>query len=193
MTEQQVEGQMSIFDLDIWSGKMSPEPLVATTEKTSSRSSKRPQKSRIKMPLYLDLRGGGLRAEPSWETGGALHGAFTMHSFGECPNEERESRLSQILEERPLPKYSLSAKACRGILRRAKARGKELPEILEAVLTKQSAFSNELDVTGGVKEYSSNTNEPEHSQHSTISPSCGCHEEKTFVIEGNGSSSIGGV
>ena len=150
MTEQQVEGQMSIFDLDIWSGKMSPEPLVATTETISSPSSKKPQKSRIKMPLYLDLRGGGgLQAVASWEEGGALRGAYMMLSFGECPKEERESRLSQILEEQPLQKYSLSAKACRGILRRAKARGKELPKVLEAVLMKQSAFSNEQDVTGG--------------------------------------------
>lgn len=49
------------------------------------------------------------------------------------------------------------------------------------------SFLERAGCDGGVKEYSSNTNGPEHSQHSTISPSCGCHEEKTFVIEGNGS------
>ena len=35
--------------------------------------------------------------------------------------------LSQILEVRPHPKYYLSKKACLGILRRAKERGKPLP------------------------------------------------------------------
>ena len=61
-----------------------------------------------------------------------------MHSFGECPSEERESRLSQILEETPPQKYCLSAKACAGILRRAERRGKELPEILKKALVRQS-------------------------------------------------------
>lgn len=74
-----------------------------------------------------------------------------MHSFGEKPcmlTEEcsfpalpsgvSESHLSQILEEFPLPKYSLSAKACIGILNRAERRGKKLPEILKKALEKQA-------------------------------------------------------
>lgn len=60
-----------------------------------------------------------------------------MRSFGEFPNEERESHLSQILEENPHPKYCLSAKACQGILNRANRRGKKLPEILEKALINQ--------------------------------------------------------
>ena len=70
---------------------------------------------------------------------GALLGEFTTHSFGECPREENASRLSQILEDSPLPKYSLSAKACQGILNRAERRGKELPAKLKAALEAQSA------------------------------------------------------
>ena len=66
-----------------------------------------------------------MKQDASWEMGGALLGEYTMHSFGECPNEERESRLSQILEEQPHPKYCLSAKACQGILNRAEKRGKD--------------------------------------------------------------------
>lgn len=57
-----------------------------------------------------------------------------------------ESRLSQILEVNPLPKYNLTAKACLGILRRAEQRGKDLPERLKAVLLMQSASG------GGVTE-----------------------------------------
>ena len=65
-------------------------------------------------------------------------GVYTMHSFGEYPSEERESLLSQILEDNPPRKYSLSARACQGILRRAKSRGKVLPPELEAALIAQS-------------------------------------------------------
>ena len=80
----------------------------------------------------------------SWEDG-ALLGEFTMHSFGEYPREENASRLSQILEVSPHPKYYLSAKACRGILNRASKRGKELPEILKTALENQiNASSEEL-------------------------------------------------
>ena len=71
--------------------------------------------------------------------GGALLGEYTMHSFGEYPNEENVSLLSQILEEEVPPKYSLSAKACQGILNRANKRGKKLPEILQKALEQQIA------------------------------------------------------
>lgn len=47
------------------------------------------------------------------------------------------SRLSDVLEQNPDERYSLSEKACQGILRRAKARGKALPQILEAALERQ--------------------------------------------------------
>lgn len=45
----------------------------------------------------------------------------------EAPSEEIVSRLSDILEKNPDPKYNLSAKACQGILNRANRRGKTLP------------------------------------------------------------------
>ena len=134
-------------------------------------------------------RGGGLLLDVSWETGGLLLGVYTMHSFGECPNVERESRLSQILEDSPHPKYCLSAKACQGILRRAEKRGKELPPLLRETLLKQSAFKNELENQGGVKEFSYNTREQEPCLHSTINPSCLSIDEKmgqTYVGENIG-------
>jgi DNA (cytosine-5)-methyltransferase 1 len=61
---------------------------------------------------------------------------------GESPNAAVVSRLSQILEVTPQEKYSLSAKACQGILRRAERRGKDLPELLKTVLPgmKQQTF-----------------------------------------------------
>ena len=52
------------------------------------------------------------------------------------------TKLSDILEENPDPKYNLSAKACQGILNRANKRGKELLEILRKALENQVESSN---------------------------------------------------
>ena len=62
-----------------------------------------------------------------------------MRNTGECPSEENGSFLSQILTEQVPEKYYLSPKACLGILRRASARGKELPELLRKALERQAA------------------------------------------------------
>lgn len=98
--------------------------------------------------------GAGHQPDASWEMGGALLGEYTMRSFGEYPSEEKESRLSQILEAAPHPKYCLSEKACLGILRRAEKRGKKLPEMLEQALRKQAGLSvskSEPENQGGGK------------------------------------------
>jgi len=51
------------------------------------------------------------------------------------PSDDDVCSLSDILETGTVPqRYYLSAKACRGILRRAVKRGKELPAALEAAL-----------------------------------------------------------
>lgn len=73
-----------------------------------------------------------------WEDDGAWCGELTTRNTGECPNAVVVSRLSQILEETPHPKYNLTPKACQGILRRAERRGKDLPKLLKAVLIRQS-------------------------------------------------------
>lgn len=52
----------------------------------------------------------------------------------DAPTNPVKTRLSDILEHNVDPKYHLSEKACRGILRRAGARGKELPAILRNAL-----------------------------------------------------------
>ena len=137
-----IEGQMSLLDLGMQYTKMSLVPSAPTKEKTSESSSKKQRKSLTKMPLFLDLRReSGQRQDASWQMGGALLGEYSMHGFGESPKEGVESHLSQILEDNPHPKYSLSAKACQGILRRAERRGKELPPILKNALKQQSLES----------------------------------------------------
>lgn len=62
-------------------------------------------------------------------------GGFWTLNISECPNDGKESLLSQVLETDSIPKkYFLSSKACAGILRRAKARNKILPDSLKVAL-----------------------------------------------------------
>ena len=70
-------------------------------------------------------------------------GAFLMLNIGECPNVDAEASLSRILEPRQdvRAKYYLSPKACEGILRRARERGKELPPELKEALERQSSVA----------------------------------------------------
>ena len=147
---------MSMFGPDTWSGKMSPVPSAQIPGETSQRCLKKQSvfPSR-KPPLWMCLKKDGLQADASsmsWENG-ALPGEFSMRSFGESPSAAVESHLSQILEDSPHPRFSLSAKACRGIINRANKRGKKLPDILEAALKEQSHTHSkyEADVVGGGK------------------------------------------
>ena len=159
MTET-LEGQVGLFDLDTWSGRTSPEHSAAENQKAriSPPSSKKSSKSQNRAPLSMCV----YRTEDGQNPGvttlkmapGALLGEFTTHSFGESPREENASRLSQILEACPHPKYSLSARACEGILRRAERRGKELPPELKTALEQQSVSKNEPGSQGGAKESS---------------------------------------
>lgn len=73
-----------------------------------------------------------------WEDDGAWLGECMTRNTGESPNAAVVSRLSQILEVTPQEKYSLSAKACQGILRRAERRGKDLPQALKEALENQA-------------------------------------------------------
>lgn len=105
--------QVQWCDLDIWSGKMSPELSAATEEKTSQPSLKKRSKSlNRKPPLFLCLKRDGLQQDAclTWTEDGALLGEYTMHSFGECPREENVSRLSAILEEKPTPEVLFERK-----------------------------------------------------------------------------------
>ena len=133
--------QITIDALDIWSGRTFPERSVQTEARTSAPSSRKRSGSQNREPLFLDCRRdkNGLPRVAYWETGGALRGVYTTRSFGEYPSDERGSRLSQILEETPHPRYSLSTKACQGILNRAERRGKVLPEVLRDALARQAS------------------------------------------------------
>jgi hypothetical protein len=60
---------------------------------------------------------------------------FLTLNISEYPSDGVASSLSDILEDGEVPqRYYLSGTACRGILRRAEKRGKELPEALKLAL-----------------------------------------------------------
>ena len=136
-----MEWLQSRSDHDTWFGKTSAEPIPQTEEKISEPSLKKPQKLLTKPLLFLNLqKENGLTPDVSWDliTDGALLGVHMTLNFGEYPNEERESHLSQILQAGAHQRYFLSEKACRGILSRAERRGKELPAILKSALERQA-------------------------------------------------------
>lgn len=141
MTER-ADGQVTWSDLGLWSGKTCREPSAATKGETLRQSSKRSSASQSRKPPILKClkRAGQLGGATTmrWEDDGAWLGECMMRNTGESPNAAVGSRLSQILEGTPQEKYSLSAKACQGILWRAERRGKDLPETLKAVLLMQS-------------------------------------------------------
>lgn len=78
-----------------------------------------------------------------WPTSGtAWPGGFSTHVSSECRSADRacsswEPVLAEILEppQNVPAKYSLSARAANGILRRAAKRGRKLPEQLQAALS----------------------------------------------------------
>ena len=136
--------QLSIYDLDIWCGRMFPEPSPAVHQKarTSGVSSRKSSelKSVVFQSLDLTPGAGNLLGESYWELISPWRGDALMLNTGVSPREEKESSLSQILQDDPPDKYYLTRKACLGILRRASERGKELPEKLKRALEIQAGL-----------------------------------------------------
>lgn len=90
--------------------------------------------------LFLCLkRTDGSQRAKLWETVSPSPGVLLTRNFGESPSEGAVVTLSQILQTNVPEKYYLSSNACQGILRRASARGKELPEVLRIALETQAA------------------------------------------------------
>jgi hypothetical protein len=136
--------QLTLFDLDLWCGKTYPEHSAPQTGKISARYSKKPAELRTTEYMYLDLRPGyGNLLGPYWANNSPLLGEYWTLNTGVSPKDAKESSLSRILEDAPHPKYYLSKTACLGILRRAEARGKELPPQLRQALEIQAGISQQ--------------------------------------------------
>ena len=97
-------------------------------------------KSRTPRCLYLK-KDDGHTLTSIWQTDGVWLTELSMRNISEYPNVVVESTLSQILQAEVPQKYYLSPKACQGILRRAAARGKELPEMLKTALERQALYA----------------------------------------------------
>lgn len=143
-----MDGQISMFDLDLASGRTCPvlSPADETPKreksgqaKTSGSSSSRFSKLKNHTFMLLDLRpGAGNMLGPYWEYDPVWPGSFGTLNTSECPSDVVVSFLWQILQAIVPSRYCLSNKACRGILRRSEERGKPLPEDLERVLRIQA-------------------------------------------------------
>jgi len=114
-------------------GKMSLahyQPIAGVTLGPFSKPSQRPKFQ------CLNLDGG---PTPVWYEAEVLIslGACTTPNISERHSDAGVSFLSQILQADAPEKYSLSPKACAGILRRAERRGKPLPPMLSDALKQQ--------------------------------------------------------
>lgn len=87
--------------------------------------------------MFLDLRGGGARA-CSWAMDTPLPGGYSTPSTGECPREGVASSLSRILLEEVPERFSLTPRACLGMVRRATVKGRTFPQELREALEAQA-------------------------------------------------------
>ena len=91
-------------------------------------------------PDYYPLteEGVSLPSSMRWQScglGGAQLGGFWMQASSDWPKDAGVCSLSSTLETGDeLAKHCLSPKACEGILRRVRLKGKSLPEPMEEVL-----------------------------------------------------------
>lgn len=93
--------------------------------------------SRTSLAFYPARTGETLPSSfAGWSNSGtACAGGCLTLNTSEWPKDAAVCSLSDILEARDVPpKYFLSPRACRGILHRAEARGKKIPETLRATL-----------------------------------------------------------
>lgn len=120
------------LSLDSLFGKTSPESSVPQTTLSAAFS----PGWWARIPHSFQHEGsGGLTRVWLLDPKDGRRGASWMPNTSAWPNGASVCLLSDVLETGPIPqKYFLSEKACRGILRRAEKRGKELPELLARAL-----------------------------------------------------------
>lgn len=126
--------QLSLF------GRTYPELFQVTTERILEPCLKKSQ-----TPIFQCLQVANGQPQ-EWLEGGRLTplGESLMLNIGEYPSVENESTLSEILEDNVPEKYYLSPKACLGILRRAKNKGRKLPDNLRIALERKVAEGGEV-------------------------------------------------
>jgi hypothetical protein len=134
------------------------------------------------MSLDLTPGAGNLLGESYWEMLSPWRGDALMLNTGVSPREEKESFLSQILEVLPQRKYYLTKTACLGILRRARERGKELPEQLKTALEIQARVTEEDIGTDEPTGFDGYKGDLTSEVSSTLGVNCGMSTGRNGVI-----------
>ena len=136
--------QASMFDPECCAGKTFREPSPAESGKARTSGSSWKKRSELVyqefMFLKITLGDGDILGQPYWEILSPYVGESSTLNTGVSPRVARGSSLWQMLEPHPHRKYFLSRKACLGILRRARKRGKVLPAPLHLALEMQSGL-----------------------------------------------------
>ena len=106
----------------------------------SAASSKASSASKTPRQMFLCRKtGAGCTRARSWATVILSPGeSSTPRRVGASHRDGNVYLLSSILMDNVPERFSLSPKACQGILRRAEKRGKELPQELKAALERQA-------------------------------------------------------
>ncbi len=143
MQTKDLDEQVSMFGPGLPCGKMcrgaGAVRRTASPARISGRSLRRSSGLKNRTLMLLDLRpDAGNMLGPYWEYDPAWLGQSGRLNTSACPKGAIESSLSQILQGTVPSKYYLSRTACRGILQRAKERGKPLPPQLELALKLQA-------------------------------------------------------
>lgn len=133
-------------DLDSWSGKTSPELLPQTAAEDFRAVLEETVRIADENALIPRPANGG-----GWHTSGCIMGnGYSIAwrvldaQFWGVPQRRRRIALVAGFGGQAHPKYSLSAKACRGILRRAERREKVLPTVLRIALESQIAAESQV-------------------------------------------------
>ena len=143
MQTKDLDEQVSMFGPGLPCGKMcrgaGAVRRTASPARISGRPVRRSSGLKNRTLMLLDLRpDAGNILGPYWEYDPAWLGQSGRLNTSACPKGAIESSLSQILQGTVPSKYYLSRTACRGILQRAKERGKPLPPQLELALKLQA-------------------------------------------------------
>ena len=147
-------GQASLFAPDGFAGRMSPACSAAASPKGRTSGSSWNRSPELQAIPYLSLNltpgAGNLLGNYEWE----LHspwrgGSSTLNTGPAPPSGDAGCSLSRILQDNPPRKYYLTRKACLGILRRAKKRGKPLPPQLHAALLVQAGLISQDNISPG--------------------------------------------
>lgn len=144
----EVDGQLSLLSPDQQGCRYKP--------KSRRKPSPRELAELVAIPyLCLDLTPGhgDMLGDARWQFCSPWRGDGKLLNTGVAPREPIISSLSSILEPHPDRRYYLSRTACLGILRRAKERGKELPEQLKVALMAQAGLIPAQASKGSLKAY----------------------------------------